>query len=134
MAQWMESVQAARSYNPKTILGFLATVVGIAVVGCTAAGGALLVSGKVLWLVPLVFGFAGFLVVGVLVGVFVILLRDPSKLLLTHVSGTEYLNIQRGLVLGDSKSGEQLLPPRGDAANRRSPEQGDHGVESETDG
>jgi hypothetical protein len=107
--QWMETIQSARSYNPKTVLGFLATVVGIAVVGCTAAGTALLLNDKVLWLVPIVFAFGALLVVGVLVGVFLILFKDPSKLLLTQLSGTEYLDIQRGLVLGDSASGEQVV-------------------------
>lgn len=113
VARIMENIQAARTHNPKTVLAFLATVLGIAVAGSTGAGSAVLLSGKLLWLAPIAFGFAGALVVAVLVVVFIIIWKDPSKLLLTQLSGSEYLSIQREIVLGDSTSGEKRVsvPP-----------------------
>ena len=57
--------------------------------------------------------FIGSLVLLIVVGVFVVMVRDPSRLMLGTISGSEYHMIQQ-LTQGDSLSGErkETIAPR----------------------
>lgn len=101
--------RAGRSYNPKTTLGFYAIVLGI-VAGVATVVVVPLAFSPVAWAVPwILVGFAGF--AAVLVGsVFIVMVKDVSKLMLQGVSGSEYVEIQT--LLGDSVTGERLVVER----------------------
>jgi hypothetical protein len=107
MAKTLESFRSSKTYNPKTFLAYFATLFGLVLVGATTLCGVLAWTGTAVWLIPFVFGFVGLVTLFVLVGIFVVMLVDPSKVMLTQVSGTEYVEIQRA-TLGDSSSGTRL--------------------------
>ena len=94
--------------NPRTVLAFYATVLGLvlaAVLGCVWI---LASTGVRTGAIPWLLGFAGAVFVALVAGVFVVTLVDPSKLMLGRVSGTEYAEIQ-SVRLGDSRTGEREL-------------------------
>ena len=101
------AVKDKQTSSPRTVLGFYATVIGILVSACVAAAGVLAKTGTATDLIPWVLGFGGLVLLLVLVGVFIVTLIDPSKLMLGHVTGSEYAEIHR-VALGDSGAGEKL--------------------------
>ncbi len=105
-----EVTQAAggrQTINPRTVLGFYATVLGILFTGVIGAI-AVLASSKVgTWLIPWLLVFLAVLVVALIGGVFILNARDPSKLMLGQITGTEYAVINRAS-LGDSLTGERV--------------------------
>lgn len=110
MNQVVESIQAARTQNPKTILAFFAIVLSIVVAGAISLTAVLAWSGQLVWLIPWVIGVCAVVAVGIFVVTVVIMWKDPSKLMLTGISGKEYVAIQRKVILGDSSTGEHLAP------------------------
>ena len=114
------SLFARRKSEPKSVLGFYAIVLGILCAACVAICGALAWSGTAVGLIPWVLGFAALFLILLVAGVFVVMLRDPSKLMLTHVTGDQFLAIQSQHTLGDSLRGEHtisvLLSPRSPGA------------------
>ena len=99
------------------MLGFYAGVLAIIEVGCIAAIAVLASTDSLRYLVPYVLAFAAFLVV-VLIGIVVAInLIDPTKLQLSPVTGSEFIEYQR-MTLGDSKSGDtvEARPIRGEIA------------------
>jgi len=100
--------------EPKSVLGFYAIVIGILFAGSVAASSALAWSDTDTWLIPWILGFSALFLIVLVVGVFFVMLRDPSKLMLTHVTGDEFLAIQSHHTLGDSLTGQEtslLLRP-----------------------
>ncbi|MDP1721093.1 MAG: hypothetical protein Q8L08_08890 [Candidatus Nanopelagicaceae bacterium] len=57
------------------------------------------------WLVPWGILFGGLMTIVIVAGVSYFVLKDPSRLMLTEVSGSEYRAIQQDAYLGDSKMG-----------------------------
>lgn len=111
----MRSVRSNRTENPKTVLAFFATVLGIVLTAVVLATGLLVRQGGYEGAVIAVLVFGGGLAVLLIGAVFTLTLKDPSKLMLGQVTGTEYAEIQR-VTLGDSSSGERtaaLLPVLG---------------------
>jgi hypothetical protein len=101
------AVRSRQVSNPRTVLGFYATVLAILLSGDIAAVAVLASSHVNTFLIPWLLGFAGFIVFMLLAGVFVVTLIDPSKLMLGQITGTEYAQIHR-VVLGDSDSGQRI--------------------------
>ena len=102
------AVHAKRTVNPKTVLAFYATVLGI-LLGATVTAVAILAKAHVREdLIPWLLGFAAIMVLALVMGVFIVTIIDPSKLMLTQVTGTEYAAIQRHVVVGDSATGERI--------------------------
>jgi hypothetical protein len=95
--------------NPRTVLGFFATVLGLILAADIAAVATLAYADVKTGLIPWLLGFAGVVFVALVGAVLVIALVDPSKLMLGRVTGSEYAEIQR-LTLGDSRAGERELP------------------------
>lgn len=93
-----QGIRHRRNESPRTVLAFAATVLGLALAGDVGAVGVLAGTGVSTYLIPWLLGFAALLVVALLVTVFLIALRDPSKLMLGQVTGTEYVKIQSSLV------------------------------------
>lgn len=111
----MRSVRSNRTENPKTVLAFFATVLGIVLTAVVLATGLLVRKGGYESAVTAVLVFGGALAVLLIGAVFTLTVKDPSKLMLGQVTGTEYAEIQR-VTLGDSSSGERtatLLPGMG---------------------
>ena len=104
------AVRSRQAVNPRTVLGFYATVIGLVLVASALIVAALITSDEYGWLIPWILIFAGVLVVALVVGVFAVSLSDPSRLMLTQVTGSEYAEIQRFVVLGSSATGERLVP------------------------
>lgn len=109
MGEITQSFWAKRSLNPKTVLGFYATVLGIGLAACTSLTTVLAITRAADWLIPWVIAFGGGFLVLLVTGVFIINVIDTTKLMLSPVSGTEYAAIHKGIVLGDSLTGERVL-------------------------
>ena len=108
LQQFSKAFTARETSNPKTVLAFYAGV--LVILGGTAIGAvAVLASTKLdLWLIPWCLLAAAIFFVGLVVVVVVINIKDPSKLMLTKVTGKEYAEIQR-YTIGDSLMGEQTV-------------------------
>jgi hypothetical protein len=101
------AIRGRQTINPRTVLGFYATVIGLLLAATVGGVAVLATTGHALHLIPWLLGFAGAAVVVLLIGVFIITLVDPSKLMLGQVTGSEYVAIQR-TVLGDALTGEHV--------------------------
>lgn len=98
------AVRSAKTHNPKTVLGFFGIVIGIVVAACSTFTTILATTNQGTWLIPwIVLGGAAFVVV-LTAALFVVMLVNPSKLMLMGVTGTEFMAIQTA-TLGDSRSG-----------------------------
>ena len=106
VTQVTNAVRGRQTINPRTVLGFFATVLGILLAGTSAVVGFLVTSKVQTELVPIILAFAGGTFLLLIIAVFVVTLVDPSKLMLTQVTGTEYAAIQQHTVIGDSVRGE----------------------------
>jgi hypothetical protein len=109
LSEFIETIKASRTQSPKTILAFFAIVIGLAFAGVTSLSAVLASSPQLIWMVPYVVGFALAVIVGLLVVTVSAMFLDPSKLMLTGISGNEYVAIQRHRVLGDSLGGDQII-------------------------
>ena len=106
IAHLTKAVQGRQTVNPRTVLGFLATVLGL-VLAASISGIAIIASTKVAtYLIPWLLLFCAILSVCLIAGVFIVTVLDPSRLMLGQVTGTEYAEIQK-MVLGDSIRGER---------------------------
>lgn len=108
ITQVTNAVRGRQTINPRTVLGFYATVLGILFAGTVGTVGVLASTGVETGMIPWLLGFSGLLLLLVLAGVFVVSLVDPSKLMLTQVTGSEYAHIQQQLILGDSSRGDRV--------------------------
>lgn len=111
LAMFRETAEAfttARYQAPKTVLGFFAIVLAILVTGVAAVVAILARNSTVTYLIVPILVFAGIVVIGVLVGVFVTAWKDPTILMLGQVSGEIFVENRR-LKLGDSVAGEQTV-------------------------
>lgn len=119
LGELSSAIRSRTSTNPRTVLAFLGTVlVAVSFAGVAAVG---LLAGEpsTRWLVAWVLGALFLLVVAVLGIVLGIAWRDPSRLMLGQVTGTEYAEIRR-VQLGDTVTG--FHAPAVDAGgHRRSP-------------
>lgn len=106
--QLINAVRSRQTINPKTVLGFYATILGIMLTATIVIVSVLAKTGKQLNLIPWLLAFSGMVFVLLVAGVFIITLVDPSKLMLTQVTGTEYAAIQHQVILGDSSAGERV--------------------------
>ena len=108
-----QAIQGRQTVNPRTVLGFYATIVALLLTASVGASAVLASTKTATWLIPWVLVFIGILIVALIIGVFVINYRDPSKLMLGQITGSEYAVINSA-ILGDSQAGErlQLLLPQ----------------------
>jgi hypothetical protein len=110
-AHWLvdvvNAIRTRQTTQPKTVLGFfwssLALILGL----CVTAVLILAKTNTMTNLIPFILGFGGVVFVLVLAGVFIVMLADPTKLMLGQVSGTEYFEGHR-IRLGDSERGEHV--------------------------
>ena len=106
MADIFRAVASRSTTNPKTVLAFFGTVIGLLL--AAAIGASVALKGSSLQsMVPIIWIVAGSVVVLLVIGLFVVMLLDPTKLMLGRVSGQEYMAMHR-TVLGDSVYGEQV--------------------------
>ncbi|MEV0154143.1 hypothetical protein AB0H57_10440 [Micromonospora sp. NPDC050686] len=105
--QITEAVGGRKTVNPRTVLGFYATVLGLALTAVVGATGVLAATDTATYLIPWIVVFGGALLILLLVAVFVLTMVDPSKLMLGQISGTEYAYIRQA-VLGSSTTGERI--------------------------
>ncbi|GAA2082162.1 hypothetical protein GCM10009840_17810 [Pseudolysinimonas kribbensis] len=105
----LRAVTRKRTENPKTVLAFYATVLGILLAAGVAAASVMLATGEGVVYVPWILGFCGVVFLLIVGGVFWVGKTDPSKLMLGQVTGEEYAEIQR-VQLGDSSTGERIAP------------------------
>lgn len=103
------TVRRRYTENPRTVLAFYATVLGLALAAVIGLVATLASTHVMTDAIPWLIVFAGAIFVALVAGVFVVMLIDPSKLMLGQVTGHEYAEIQR-LSLGDSRSGEREIP------------------------
>lgn len=108
LSQLTSGFQTRQIASPKSVLGFYGVVIAVTMSAAVGASTALLWSGRSVYLVPWILGIAFLFVAAVVAAVVFTSRRDPSKLMLTHVTGTEYTAIQQQTVLGDSAAGERL--------------------------
>jgi hypothetical protein len=118
---WREATRgiASGEYSrPKTVLGFFGVLAGLFISAGVTMIVADLIHGR--GINPYVTGaliFLGVLTAFVVIGVYIVMIKDPSKLMLGTITGKEYSEIQQ-LTQGDNVSGERIemiLPPGVDA-------------------
>lgn len=103
-------IRRSQTESPKTVLGFFATTLAVLLTFIGIAIAVLARYQTYTELIPFLLFFGALAFIGLLTGVFyIILFRDPSQLMLGQVTGSEYAEIQR-VQLGDSRSGERQLP------------------------
>lgn len=95
LGETVSSVQRIATHNPKTVVGFCSLVSVVEVAGCVLLILILASTGVTTWLIPWLALMILLIPTGILVTVLAIAARDPSKLMLGEVSGTEYAEIQR---------------------------------------
>lgn len=108
VSQMWESFRSVKGKSPKTVLGFLWSFAALALAGFLGFSWICTVSPSLIPAFPWVAVFCGVIVVGVGATTVVAMFKDPSRLLLTTVAATDYVDIQR-LRLGDSSSGERVV-------------------------
>jgi hypothetical protein len=113
--QLTHAIRTGEYRSPRTVLGFFAGMVGIAATVLIFVIWLLEKSANLRYLIPIVLTVFLAIFLFVLVGVMLIALKDPSKLMLGQISGRDYAEIQR-VTLGDSRSGEHvenvmIIPP-----------------------
>ncbi len=101
-------LQRRETAQPRTVLAYYGAITGLVLGGVVGAVSTLAATGVSTYLIPWLLGFGALIVVAVLVGVFVVMLKDPSRLMLGQVSGREYAEIQQ-VRLGDSVRGERAV-------------------------
>jgi hypothetical protein len=101
------AIRSRQLSNPRTVLGFYAVVLALLLSGDVAAVGVLASTRVSTFLIPWLLGFGGLVLLLLLVGVFIVTLIDPSKLMLGQITGIEYARIH-SITLGDSDSGERI--------------------------
>lgn len=107
MATHIRKTEGGEHSEPKTVLGFYATVVGIVELGVVGAVVALSTDKELRYLVPWVLGFGGLALV-TLIGIVVWMnIKAPMKLQLGRVSGREFIAHEQ-MTLGNSTTGEYL--------------------------
>lgn len=97
-----------RTENPRTVLAFFGTAIGLVLAACVSAVAALASTGTSTYLIPWILAFGALVSVLLVLAILKIVLTDPSKLMLGQVTGQEYARIQQ-LILGDSTHGERSL-------------------------
>lgn len=107
IAELTSAIRARQYSNPRTVLGFYAAVLALLLTGDIAAVGVLASTKVSTFLIPWLLAFAGTVLFLLLIGVFIVTLIDPSKLMLGQITGSEYATIHR-IVLGDSDSGQRV--------------------------
>ena len=107
MTDITRAVASRQTVNPRTVLAFYGTVLGLTFGAILGAVAILASTDTATYLIPWLLGFGGIILVLLLVAVFVVTLKDPSKLMLGQITGTEYAAIHRA-ILGSSSTGEHL--------------------------
>jgi choline-glycine betaine transporter len=107
MTEVLHAIRQRRTSQPRTVLSFFWGVLALLVFGCSALVG-VLAKTDAAWLIPWVLLFAAIVFVVILLVVVIAMLRDPSKLMLGELRGTEYLRVQTAR-LGDSTRGDTLV-------------------------
>jgi hypothetical protein len=111
----LRGVVQRRTEQPKTVLGFYAISSAVMFSGMIGLVSVLAITGSAVFLIPYLAITAVVLFVALMLGVFLINVNSPEKLMLGQVTGSEFVEIQR-VQLGDSRSGERVeLIPRGGA-------------------
>ena len=102
-----EATRTGEYSRPRTALAFLSILVATIVGGAVGAVAILAREPDLRWGIPWVLGFAAFVAVATLITVLVLLIRDPTVLLLGQVTGREFL-AHRVLTMGDNITGEHI--------------------------
>lgn len=79
-------LQRRETAQPRTVLAYYGAITGLVLGGVVGAVSTLAATGVSTYLIPWLLGFGALIVVAVLVGVFVVMLKDPSRLMLGQVS------------------------------------------------
>lgn len=104
MVEHVQGVVKRTTSNPRTILAFWGVALSVIVSGTVGTVGFLASSeSRYLVLPTLIFG--GTLIVAIIVGLFVLCIVKPQRLMLGQISGTEYVAIEQR-IYGDSDNGE----------------------------
>ena len=117
MIQLFRGARGGEYSAPKTVLGFFNIVLAILTTGCVGVAAVLASQPKLYYLIPYSLGLAFVFFVILVVGVFIVMLKDPTKLQLGEVSARDFINYQ--LTLGDSAAGEHQEPFFDIRADRR---------------
>ncbi|MEE6273333.1 hypothetical protein V2J56_08230 [Georgenia sp. MJ206] len=104
--QIVAAVGSKQTSNPKTVLAFYATVLGIVLAGTISAVGVLAWTDTATELIPWVLLVGWSTALAIVAGVYRLNSKDPSRLMLGQITGTEYAAIH-STTLGDSTRGER---------------------------
>ncbi|WP_431835922.1 hypothetical protein [Cellulomonas sp. Y8] len=105
--QLFQSFGSRQTSNPKTVLAFYATIFGITIVGMTGLVMVLATTKTATGLIPWILGVGTAGASLLVLGVYRLNSKDPAKLMLGQITGSEYASIQ-SVTLGDSSRGERV--------------------------
>lgn len=116
-----QAVASRQTVNPRTVLAFYGTVLALLFAAIVGAIAVLASTDTATYLIPWLLGFGGLVFLLLISGVFAITLRDPAKLMLGQITGTEYVAIHKA-ILGSSMTGEHIaLVEEGGVSNEQVP-------------
>ena len=104
--QITNAFRSRQTISPRSVLGYFATVLASLLTASIPAIAILASHEDWSYLIPWILIFDAAVVLLLIAGPFIVAMIDPSKLMLTHVTGTEYAVIQQGSLVGDSRMGE----------------------------
>lgn len=105
-------VAQRHTVNPRTVLGFYATIISVVFAGVLASVTTLAINDVATWLIPWILGVGFMIVISVIGVVAFINIKKPANLMLGQISGREYAEISR-VTLGDDQSGERVVQVEG---------------------
>jgi hypothetical protein len=120
MFQLFEAMRGGTYSAPKTVLGFFITALAILTVGCIGVTDFLTKHQSLHYLIPYELAAVFVFFVALVGGIFVVMLKDATKLQLGQVSSSDFINYQ--IAQGDDIAGERLerlLALQGSAIQRK---------------
>src|SRR5688572_24618872 len=100
--QLANQITTKHTRQPRTILSFCAAIIGLVLAAAVAIVLALAANDASTYLIPVVLIVAAVIVVAIILGVLLMAVKDPSKLMLGQVTGDEFIRVQQQVMLGDS--------------------------------
>jgi hypothetical protein len=109
VAEITKAIRHKQTANPRTVLGFYASIIGILLTGSVSVVISLAATHSVTWLIPWIFGSSFVTSLIIMGGIFYLNLKHPANLMLGQITGTEYAEIHRLTILGNDTEGERAV-------------------------
>jgi hypothetical protein len=120
--EFTRAVAQRQTINPRTVLGFYATIILILLTASISMVTVLATTKTATEFIPWIISFTALGVLAIIGGVFYINIRRPANLMLGQITGTEYAEIHKQVILGNSSNGERLATTTGSSESTVDPD------------